>query len=245
MQRKQKLIKNSLFLVLVLGLLFGLASASRGEEKEEGMYFSILGVENSIGGDFKGTVTGQFVNSTVLIRIPEIENGSGFGILIGGYTGKMAGEIYYSYSKHDTSFKFYDLNCNGFNDGGAEDVVYYQDGECQVLGANVKYYFANFFNNNFRFYGQLGLFVPKISMKQGAYQENDFNDTANVTFTGYGADLGLGVLFHLHPKWAITGSSVFRYIRIKEVTAFGEDRIPSDKMDGTGWSHSVGISYYF
>ncbi|NLW45927.1 MAG: hypothetical protein GXY86_01095 [Firmicutes bacterium] len=226
-------------------MFFGLASASRGEEKEEGMYFSILGVENSIGGDFKGTVTGGFVDSTVLIRIPEIKNGSGFGILIGGYTEKLAGELYYSCSKHDTSFKFYDLNCNGFNDGGAEDTVYYQDGECQVFGANAKWFFANLFDSNFRFFGQLGFFVPKISMEHGAYQEDDVDDTADVSFTGYGVDLGLGVIIHLHPKWAITGSSVYRYIRIKEATAFGEDRIPSDTMVGSGWSYSVGINYYF
>lgn len=245
MRRKQKLIKNIFFMVLVFGLLFGLASASRGEEKEEGMYFSILGVENSIGGDFKGTVTGRFVDSTVLIRIPEIESGNGFGILIGGYTKKLAGEIYYICSNHDTSFEFYDLNRNGINDGGAEDVVYYQDGECQIFGVNAKYIFASLFKDNLRFFGQFGLFVPKISMEQGAYQEDDINDTADVTFTGYGADLGLGVLIHLHPKWAISGSSVYRYIRIKEATAFGEDRVPPDNMDGSGWSYSVGINYYF
>jgi hypothetical protein len=244
-RRYQKWIKNMVLLVLVLGLLFGLASVSRAEANEEGMYFSLLGVQNSIGGDFKGAVTGAFVDSTVLIRIPEIENGDGFGILIGGYTKKLAGEIYYACSNHDMSFEFYDLNCNGINDGGAEDDVYYQDGECQVFGVNAKYFFADLFNDNLRFFGQFGLFVPKISMEQGAYQEDDIDDTADVTFTGYGADLGLGILIHLHPKWAITGSSVFRYIRIKEATAFGEDRVPPDNMDGSGWSYSVGINYYF
>lgn len=244
MRIKWNLIKSLAFGVLFFTLFFGLTSVSRAEMKEEGMYFSILGVENYIEGDFKGTATGGFVDSTVLVRIPEIESGRGFGILIGGYNKNLAGELYYSFSNHDTSFGFSDLDGDGVYDSG-EDAVYYRDGECQVIGANIKYYFINFFKKNLRVFGQLGLFVPKISMEEGAYKQGDFYDTADVTFSGYGVDLGLGVLIHLHPNLAITGSSVFRQIKIKEATAFDQDRVPEDNTYGTGRSYNVGLNYYF
>lgn len=246
MRIQWSLIKSLIFGVSFFILFFGLATVSQAAEKEEGMYFSILGVENYIEGDFNGTVTGGFENSTpqILVRIPEIESGRGFGILIGSYNDKLAGELYYTCSNHDTSFRFSDLNGNGLNDGGAEDVVYYKDGECQVIGANIKYYFVNLFKKNLRLCGQFGLFIPKISMEEGAYKQG-VDDTADVTFTGYGADLGLGILIHLHPNLAISGAAVFRYIRINEATAFDQDRVPGKSTYGHGRSYSVGLNYYF
>lgn len=237
-------VKSFCLGLLILILIFGIDSAARAELKEEGMYFSILGVENRIGGDFEGVVTGKFVDSTVFCRFPKIEDGRGFGILIGGYKGKIAGEVYYSCSNHDTSFIFSDFNGNGFYDVG-EEAVYKKDGECQVIGGNIKYYFANLFRNNIRAFGEFGIFVPQITMENGAYQENSYHNTADVTFTGYGADLGLGVLIHLHPNLAVTGRAAFRYIRIKEATAFGQERVPMDRMEGIGRSYSIGLNYYF
>lgn len=244
-------MRNGLFSVksfclglLVLILILSIDSAARAELMEEGMYFSILGVENRIEGDFEGTVTYHFVGTTILHRFPKIESGRGFGILIGGYKGKIAGELYYSCSNHDTSFIYSDLNGNGIYDAG-EEAIYKKDGECQVIGGNIKYYFANLFRNNIRAFGELGIFVPQITMENGAYKEGFYYDTADVTFTGYGADLGLGVLIHLHPNLAVTAKAAFRYIRIREVTAFGKEAVPADRMEGTGRSYSIGLNYYF
>lgn len=244
MHIRRSLLKRIFFGILYLTLFLGIATVSLAEQKEEGMYFSILSVENNIGGDFKGTITGQFENSDVLVRVPDIESGKGFGILIGGYKEKLAGELYYTCTNHDTSFLFSDLNGNGFYDFG-EESVYYRDGECQVIGINVKYFFVNLFENNIRFFGQLGFFIPKISIEEGAYKLNNYNDTADVTFTGYGGDLGIGILIHLHPNLAINCGAVFRYIRIKEATAFDQDRVPDDNMYSSSQSYSIGLNYYF
>lgn len=232
--------------ILFLGLLFGLASACRAETKEERMYFSILGVENYIEGDFDGKVLGVFEGSEgILVRFPKIKSGRGFGILIGGINGNVAGELYYTCSNHDISFWFSDLDHNGVNDHGAEDAIYYNEGECQVLGGNIKYFFANLFNKNLRVFGQFGFFVPRISIQEGAYKLNDPTSVADATFTGYGADLGLGILIHLHPNLAINGGAIFRGIRIKEVTAFDQDRVPTKSTYGTGRNYSIGLNYYF
>lgn len=244
MSVRRSLLKSIIFAFSFVTLFLGIATVSRGETKEEGMYFSILGVENYIEGDFDGTVNGGFLGSTVLTRIPKIESGRGFGILIGGYKGKLAGELYYSCSNHDTTFKYSDYNGNGSEDPG-EDVIYSGEGDCQVIGGNIKYYFIDCFNRNLRFFGQFGLFIPKIKIEQGAYRLNNFYETANVNFTGYGGDLGLGILIHLHPNLAINGAAVYRGIRIKEVTAFDEDRVPSKSMYGNGRSYSIGLNYYF
>ena len=168
MRKRWMLIKSIFIGFTLVFLLFGLAAVSKGAIKEEGKYYSILGVENYIEGDFDGKVIGGFEESDVLVRIPDIESGRGFGILIGGYKGNLAGELYYSCSNHDTSFWFSDLDHNGVNDHVAEDSIYYKDGECQVLGANIKYFFANLFKKNLRVFGQ-GFFVPRISIQEGAY----------------------------------------------------------------------------
>ena len=245
MRKRWNLIKGSIIGVSFFMLLFGLATVTRADLKEEGMYFSILGVENDIEGDFDGTVIGSFEGSTVLVRIPNIERGRGFGLLIGGYNGNIAGELYYSCTNHDTSFWFSDLDHDGLNDLGAEDAIYCTDGECQVLGANIKYYFINLFKKNVRVFGQLGFFVPKISIEQGAYKQGDLSSVGDVIFTGYGADFGLGILIHLHPNLAINGAAVYREIRIREVTAFDQDRFPTKSTYGTGRSYSVGLNYFF
>lgn len=244
MRIKWNLIKSLAVGVLFFTIFLGLASVSRAESKEEGMYFSILGVENSIEGDFDGIVTGIFADSDVRCRIPKIESGRGWGILIGGYRKKLAGELYYSCSNHDTSFWFTDLDGDCYYDLG-ENAVYYRDGECQVIGANIKYFFVDFSQEKLRFFGQFGLFIPKITMEEGAYKKDQPTEIADVSFTGYGADLGLGVLIQLHPSLAITGSAVYRHIRIREVTAFDQDRVPSDSMYGNGRSYNVGLNYYF
>lgn len=244
MTKRWNLIKGLIMGVSFFILLFGLATVSNAATKEEGMYFSILGVENYIEGDFDGTVNGRFLGTTIMARIPKIESGKGFGILIGGYKGKLAGELYYSCSNHDTTFKYSDYNCNGSEDPG-EDIVYSRDGECQVVGGNIKYFFANLFEKNLRVFGQFGFFVPRISIQEGAYKLNDLISVADVTFTGYGADFGLGILIHLHSNLAINGAAVFREIRIKEATAFDRDGAPTKSTYGTGRSYSVGLNYYF
>ena len=243
MRRNQKLIKNMLFLVLFFGLLFGLTSVSRAEEKEEGMYFSILGVQNYIEGDFDGESAGKFENSSTICTFPEIDSGKGFGILIGGYRDKIAGEIYYSCSKHETSFTYaVDIDDDGFYDGLYD---YIKDGEVQLIGVNIKYHFVNLFSENISFYIQSGIFYPIITLEQAAYNENNSNDKADVTYTGYGLDAGIGALIHLHPKLAISAQAVYRYLRIEQAEAFGEEREPTKSTYGNGRSYTIGLIYYF
>lgn len=225
MRMRWCLIKSFIFGISFASLFFGLAAVSLAEAKEEGMYFSLLGVENSIGGDFNGLK--WYENEELNLRnyVPDIESDQGFGILIGGYNNKMAGEISFLRSTHDTT------HWNGS-----------YDGEVELLNFDLKLYAVNLFNQRFRTYFLFGIFLPTIIIDNAA---DDGTNKGDAIYRGYGLNLGLGSEIRIHHNVGIEGSVVFRGMKIDRIDVLGTELEPEDDFIATGRSYSIRVNYYF
>lgn len=213
--------------ILFLGLLFGLASVCRAETKEEGMYFSILGIQNSIGGDFNGKKSYEDEEKTAACIVPEIDTHRGFGILIGGYSERLAGEISYLCSAHETTY---------YDELVGEIPL---DGEAELINFDLKLYILK---KNIRPYVLLGLVIPRISIDKGA---SDGTELGDAIYTGYGLNLGLGWEIRFHNKIGIEGSAVYRGMKINRIEIMGKDWEPEDSFIATGTTYSIRLNYYF
>lgn len=226
MRRYQKWIKNMFFLVLILGLLFGLASVSRAEVNEEGMYFSLLGVQNSIGGDFNGETAFANKEKTTACLAPEINTDMGFGILIGGYKERIAGEFSYLCSSHETIFY---------------DELYGEiplDGEVELINFDLKLYIFKSLQA-FKPYFLSGLVIPKITIDMGASGGGD------AIYKGFGLNLGLGAEIKIRNKIGLEGSAVYRGMKINRIEISGTEWEPEDSFIATGTTYSIRLNYYF
>ncbi len=221
-------IKSFILGVSFLILFFGLATVSRAEKKEEGMYFSILGVENSIGGDFDGETSFYKEEEDTGCVAPKIDSHTGFGILIGGYNERMAGEISYLHSVHDTTFTDYDTG-----------ISIPLDGEVELINLDLKLFFSK---RIIKPYFLFGIVIPKITIDMAAI---DGSEVGDAIYTGYGLNLGLGTEIKIHHKFGIDGSIVFRGMRINRIEISGTDWKPEDSFYTTGRSYNIKLNYYF
>lgn len=219
------LIKSFIYGVLIFTFFLGLASVAWADLKEEGMYFSISGVENNIGGDFDGVKKYQLENSTLTCDVPEIETDQGFGITIGAYKGKLAGEFSYLRSTHNTYYL-----------GSA------YDGEVELLNFDIKFYMLKALNQNIKAYFLTGIGIPKITIENAA---TDGVDNGDAIYKGYGLNLGLGTEIRILPNLGIDGSVVIRGMRINRIEALGNEMAPKDKFYATGRNYLIKLNYYF
>lgn len=226
MRRNQKLIKNMFFLVLVLGLLFGLASVSRAEANEEGMYFSLLGVQNSIGGDFNGKIAFANEKKTHECIAPEFDTDNGFGILIGGYNERIAGEISYLCSSHETTY-YHEIY---------GEIPF--DGEVELINLDLKLYMLKKLQT-FKPYFLSGLTIPKITIDMGASGGGD------AIYKGYGLNVGLGAEIRVRNKIGLEGSAVYRGMKMNRIEISGTEWEPEDSFIATGTTYSIRLNYYF
>lgn len=225
MRKRWNLIKGSMIGVSFFMLLFGLATVTRADLKEEGMYFSILGVENSIGEDFNGVKWYKHEELDIFGYVPEIESDQGFGILLGGYKGKMAGEISFLRSTHDTK------HWTGS-----------YSGEVELINFDLKWYAIELFNQRNRSYFLLGFFLPTITIDNAG--EDGINE-GDAIYRGYGLNLGLGTEIRILHNLGIEGSVIFRGMKINRIKVLGTEMEPKDDFFADGHSYSIRVNYYF
>ncbi len=221
MQIRWSMIKCFAFGVCFFALFFGMATHSRAESKEEGMYFSIIGVENSIGGDFNGVKNYENEELNLISYTTEIEPDQGFGLAIGGYNQKIAGEISYLRSVHDTSIPF--------------------DGDVELLNIDLKLYMLKLLKQNIKTYFLTGIVIPKITVENAG---TDGTNLGDAIYRGFGLNLGLGTEIRIH-NIGIDGSVVFRGMRINRIDVLGTELEPKDNFYANGRSYIIKLNYYF
>ncbi len=219
------LIKSIVFGALFFVFFFGLAIVTRAHLKEDGMYFSISGVGNSIGGDFTGAKYYIYEESSLICNVPKIETDQGFGITIGAYKGKLAGELSYLRSAHNTNY-------SGLS----------YDGEVELVNLDIKFYMLRVLKQSIKGYFLIGIGLPKITIDNAATDEGNKGDAI---YRGFGLNLGLGTEIQILPNLGIDGSVVIRGMRINRIEAFGKEMAPKDNFYATGRSYQVKLNYYF
>lgn len=225
MRKRWKMIKGSIRGVSFFILLFGLATVAQANSKEEGMYFSVSGVENKIGGDFTGAKCYRYEESSLECIVPEIETDQGFGITIGAYNGKLAGEFSYLRSTHNTNYF------------GSP-----YDGDVELLNFDIKFYMLRVLKQNIKAYFLTGVGLPRITIENAA---TDGVDMGDAIYKGFGLNLGLGTEIRVLPNLGIDGSMVIRGMRINRIEALGKEMAPEDNFYATGRSYQIKLNYYF
>ena len=218
-------LKSFIFGVIFSILLFESATVAWADLKEEGMYFSVSGVENSIGGDFTGAKYYLYEESALRCDVPEIESDRGFGMTIGGKKGKLAGELSYLRSVHNTNFL---------------GLPY--DGEVELVNLDIKFYTLRILKQSIKAYFLTGIGFPKITIENAA---TDGQSLGDAIYKGFGLNLGLGTEIRILPNLGIDGSVVIRGMRINRIEAFGKEMAPQDSFYATGRSYQVKLNYYF
>lgn len=221
-----------LVLVLLLIQLFMIpAFASEGVQ----YYIGLKGSYHYPGGDFDGKDAGYFVvedegNSYEYIyALYELVDNYGVGLTFGGYNDFAAGEISYSKSEHK-------LAAGGIDQDMDEAVL-------QMLSFDFKFFQPNSAAKKVRLYGQLGLVASALSIEDSVMSENFEYDDA--FYTGYGYNLGFGIMVNIGKKIILDGSAIYQRIVYDEIRTFGMQEDVPEELTLTTRIYNIGIKYCF
>ena len=187
---------------------------------KEGTYIGVLFVNNKMSGDFDGSTF--YTSPSKAYDVPDLDDGTGFGIVLGYRLKNGAIELDYQQTTHDTSSSFMDV--------GKQKATYH------VIDLNLK--FDVFARDRLRPYILVGLGFPWITITDSATDGSSYDDE---TFTGFALNAGIGLAYYFHPQWAITGGLVYRWNRFSSIDGKSLDNNLKEKA----LNLTVGIAYTF
>lgn len=232
-------MKTSRFeLIAIIGLVFffsGSFGSSVFAFNETHYYFGLKGVYHYPGGDFDGKSSG-FINVkndiasyTLEYLRCELEDNYGAGITFGGYNDFAAGEISYSQSKHGLIW----------NDVKQEDI---DEAVFNLLNLDLKFFTPNSTEKKIKPYGQLGLLASTLSIKYGA---TDGIEIDKAFYSGYGYDLGFGIMMNIGKRLILDGSVNYQKIIFNELKTLGVRVDIPENLCLTTRTYNLGIRYCF
>jgi hypothetical protein len=187
---------------------------------KQGTYIGLLYVNNGMSGDFDDTLFAY--TATDAYDIPDLDDGTGFGIVLGGRVPKGAVEISYQRTTHDTSSTLL----------GDSEATY------NIIEFNLK--FDVLARDRLRPYIQLGFGIPWLTIKDGQIDLYDLSQS-DETFYGFALNAGVGLAYYLDPQWAITGGIVYRWNWFSSV----EDADLEDNLSENALNLTIGVTYTF
>lgn len=187
---------------------------------KEGTYLGASFIHNSMSGDFDDTIV--LVGPSGGVDVPDVDNGPGFGVVLGWRGEKVAMELGYQRSIHDTFSSFVDI--------GESEAAY------NVVDLNFK--IDVFARNKLRPYILLGLGIPWLTIEDSATAGEGLEDA---TFFGYCLNAGAGVAYYFRPQLAVTGGLIYRWNRFTSA----EGTSLEDSLSEGALGLTVGIAYTF
>jgi len=220
-------VKTKRLSTIIVASLLVLAAVSAvhaedSSDVKDGWYLGLQAVDNSMSGDFDNST--YYLDPPELFDVPEVDDGTGFGFLLGVKRDKIALELGYQRSSHDTTSSFIDMGSGGNSEASFN-----------VIDLNFRY--DIFAQNRFRPYVLLGVGFPWLTIEDSMLDGTSYEDE---TFTGIGFNLGAGVAYYLHPQWALTGGLIYRWNRFGSVEGNKIEKL-SEKTLGL----SLGLTYTF
>lgn len=191
---------------------------------KEGTYLGAFFVYNDMIGEFDGH---HFFTADEVYTVPHVDNGPGFGIVIGGRTDNGAVELGYQRSSHDTSY----LSTSYLN-------IIKSKATYNVIDLNFK--IDVFARKQLRPYILFGVGIPWLTIKDGAYRHYAAPHE-DETFIGVDLNLGAGVAYYFQPQWALTGGVIYRWNWFSYV----EGNKMSDSVLEKAFGLTAGITYTF
>jgi hypothetical protein len=151
---------------------------------------------------------------------------------VGGYRGRLSGEITYLFSEHDSFF-----------DDGA--IIHYTSTYYDILSFDVKYSFIGRPSENLSVYGLFGVGFPRFKVNDGAYN-GDTLDWIDESLTGISYSLGIGCSLTFGSKLSLNFEYIGRRIDIERLdTADSHNETPADDLRTVNRAVVVSMSYHF
>ena len=205
--------------VLVLGLSANGYAADGQPTVKNGFYLGMYAAQVPVGGNFDDTRF--YVSGSTVYDVPKVEDGQGFGVVMGGRFPRMAIEMLYQRTTHDTHSSFVDIG---------DQTAYYN-----TIDFNFKFDLA--WESKARPYLLIGFGIPWITIENSKY-DGDYRDE---TFHGLAANLGAGLAYYFTPKLCINGEAYYRWARFSNVDGDSLD----DDLDSEGPIFKLGMAYTF
>lgn len=214
-------------IVLINLLVFFMTSTAYAQEDtqdeiyvKEGTYLGLYLTQNNMSGDFDDSTL--FAAPGEILDVPDVDDGSGFGIVLGGRTPKGALEIGYQRSKHDVSGVLY----------GEGEATY------NVIDFNFKIDVLK--REKIRPYVLLGFGIPWLTIEDDLYNIVT-GSSEDATFTGFALNAGAGVGYYFRPQWAVTGGVIYRWNWFSSAEGGSLD----DSLSEKAFCFNIGIAYTF
>lgn len=225
-----KLRMKNILTIIMLNLLF-LVSASvvyaQGSSYvKEGAYLGVYFTDARMFGDFDNTVS--YYGYDEIYEVPYVDDGTGFGVVLGARTEKGAVELGYQRTRHDT------ISLGG-------DKASYN-----IIDLNFKV--DVFARDQVRPYILFGFGFPWLTIENGLaeldydyYLDDYVFSFEDETFFGFALNAGAGLAYYFHPQWAVTGGVIYRWNWF--TSAEGSDL--DDNLLERAFCFNVGIAYTF
>jgi hypothetical protein len=150
---------------------------------------------------FRGSREQVLGNGSDLLVVPTLRSSYGVGVTIGHRFPASAIELSYVRSAHRSTAAF------DVGRPGRPSILLFED---EAVYHRVNLDFKRYLARRWRAqpYLQAGFGFPWLKVRQGGLVQATVVDA---TYSGIGADGGAGVLFFLHPRFAVHGGAVYRY----------------------------------
>lgn len=229
--------KTAVVVCLALCLFAAYPTRTEGSEYvKDGFYLGALFAYNSMDGDFDDshTITYRDSDRTDEFDVPDVDEGAGFGLVIGRRFDWISLEFGYQRTVQDTSSSLWALD-------GEDVVLLIGDSEAtyQVFELNVK--IDVFSRDRLRPYVLLGGGLCSLDIDDSRTEGPDQPWNKEAEYSGYCLNAGLGAAYYFHPQWAVTGGLIHRWNTFNHVKGARLDNDIHERALG----FTVGIAYTF
>jgi hypothetical protein len=226
MKNQTKKFSTIIILSLLALLTTSAVYAQDGNGKRNyvnnGTYLGVYLTKNNMSGDFDGSGK-YYTTTTELFDVPDLDDGSGFGFVLGHRDQKAAVELGYQRSRHDTSSFFIDM--------GENDASY------NVIDFNFKV--DIFARNKVRPYILFGFGIPWLTIEdRGMIDLGSYED---ITYMGWALNAGAGAAYYFRPQWAVTGGLMYRWNWFTRAEGASLDESLFEKA----FCFNIGVAYTF
>jgi hypothetical protein len=229
----QKLI-GTLIVLIVTGFLVATPVMAQDEER---YYLRISGVNQNISGDFDGNRLYRYVQENSIYTLaPDLERETGVGLIFGGQSGRLFGEISLFYGEHDSSFYYYNW----------ADAFELDKTRATNLSLVFKYAFIDPEQSKVVPYALIGATYDIIKVKNGAAKivSNIVTAHDDIVYKGYGGKLGVGFMLKLNAKLALDFSYAAGRTKLDHAKAFDHKGKPED-LKINSQIIDLGLNFYF
>ena len=217
-------IKKPLIIIVLNLFVFVVTSsvdAQGSEYVKEGTYLGVYLTNNQMFGDFDNTIS--YYAPGEILEVPYVDDGTGFGILLGARSSRGALELGFQRTRHDTI-----------------SILNMGESEASYSLIDMNFKVDVFARNRTRPYLLFGFGFPWLTIKDGLYDV--YSDSlGDATFFGFALNAGAGVAYYFRPQLAVTGGLIYRWnwFTSAEGSALEENILEK------AFCFNIGIAYTF